>query len=133
MKTLVVEDDYTIRTILLETLSEYGQCHARINGQEGVEAFAAASEQGEPYELIVLDLIMPVMDGRAALKRIREMERNMGVAQKDEVKVVVLTVEDEPKIIIDTFYAGGATEYLLKPVNLDKLLHILTSLKLIAA
>jgi len=50
-----------------------------------------------------MDIMMPKMDGQEALKRIREMEKKMGVSSVDEVKVIMTTVMEDPKSVIQAF------------------------------
>jgi len=78
-KILVVDDDPVIRNALFEFLSSRGyQVSLAQNGKEGVMKF----QEAEP-ELVILDLIMPEMDGVEALEKIREID--------PEAKVIVLT------------------------------------------
>ena len=77
---LAVEDNEINRGILLDILAEYGiEAVSAANGQEAVERFG----QSEPfyYDVILMDLQMPVMDGHEAAKAIRSMDRpDSGVA-----------------------------------------------------
>ena len=74
MKTLIVEDDFTSRLFLQTFLSRYGECHIAVNGREAVEAFRMAADNGSPYDLICMDIMMPEMDGQEAVKQIRALE-----------------------------------------------------------
>ena len=71
MKTLIVEDDFLARALLSTLLSEYGECHLVVDGEEAVSAIGKAYEKGEPYDLVCLDIMMPVMDGQKALEKRR--------------------------------------------------------------
>ena len=63
MKTLIVEDDFTSRLLLQELLRRFGPCHVAVNGVEAVDAVTAALTANAPYDLICLDIMMPVMGG----------------------------------------------------------------------
>lgn len=63
MKILIVEDDFYSRKILKKFLTAYGEVDIAINGEEAVAAFKLAWEENQPYDLITLDIMMPIMDG----------------------------------------------------------------------
>lgn len=122
MKTLIVEDDFVSRRILKDILSPYGECDIAIDGSEAIQACRLAREDGKPYDLICMDIMMPKMDGQEALEKIRGLERSAGIRNADEVKVIMVTALDSPKTVFASFYRGGATSYVVKPVSREKLL-----------
>ena len=130
MKTLIVEDDFTSRLYLQEILKKYGPANVAMNGKEAVEAVRAALESGEPYDLITLDIMMPEMDGQAALNEIRRVEEAGGIASIYGAKVIMTTALDDSKNILASF-KGQCDVYLTKPVDKAKLLGELRKLKLI--
>lgn len=67
MKILLAEDDFVTRKFMVGFLSKYGECDVTVDGMEAVDAFMMALEDGEPYDLVCLDIMMPVMDGYQAL------------------------------------------------------------------
>ena len=131
MKVLIVEDDFTCRKLLQKILSEYGECDVAVDGAEAITAFTAAWEEEAPYDLICLDIMMPNVDGHEALVKIREIEKQKGVSDRNEVKVVMTTALDDPKNVMKALYREGATSYLVKPVGKQKLLEELLKLGLI--
>ena len=90
MKILVVEDDFTNRKIMQKILSAYGDCDMAFDGNEAIEAFELALEEGRPYDLICMDIMMPNMDGQEALSEIRRLEKDAEITTKNEVKGVGL-------------------------------------------
>ena|ERR1022692_1640703 len=120
MKTLIVEDDFTSRLFLQTVLSRFGECHIAVNGREAVEAFRAALESGERYDLICMDIMMPEMDGQAAIRLIREREANAGLFSKG-VKIVMTTALADVKDVSAAFQ-GLCDSYLMKPINVRRLL-----------
>lgn len=122
MKTLIVEDDFISRKIMKELLTPLGECDIAIDGEEAVQAFRLAHEERRPYDLVCMDIMMPNMDGHEALERIRDMEREKGIMGAAEVKVIMTTALGDPKNVVDAFYRGGATSYLVKPVTKQKLM-----------
>ena len=78
MKTLIAEDDFTSRLLLQAILSPYGECHIAVNGREALHAFNLAHEEGHPYDLVCLDIMMPELDGHAVLSALRPLKRLKG-------------------------------------------------------
>ena len=103
----------------------------QLNGKEAVDAFTQSLESGAPYDLICMDIMMPEMNGKEALKIIREKEKLFNVAPRDEVKIVMMTALDMAKDVIDAYYNGGCTSYLVKPILKEKVFKMLYELKLI--
>lgn len=121
-KVLVVEDEFVSRQLLLELLKKtFDICHAAVNGREAVNAFVRALDEQEPYDLICLDIMMPVLDGQAALKEIRKIEQERGIGGKDMVKVLMTTALDGAKDIMAAFMRGSCEGYLTKPMSVQKL------------
>ena len=131
MKTLIVEDDFTSRLLLQELLKGYGSCHIAVNGKEAVMATETALEADDPYDLICLDIMMPEMDGRAALKEIRGQEVARGILSSRGSKIVMTTALGDAKNIFATFH-DLCDGYLIKPIGKAKLLETLHTLNLIA-
>lgn len=125
MRALIVEDDFISRKVLQKFLAPYGECDIAITGTEAVDAFTMASGEGKPYDLICLDIMMPEIDGLEVLRTIRGKEKDMGVGGKKEVKIIMTTALDSPKDVIEAYYHGGCTDYLVKPVDSKKLVSLL--------
>lgn len=128
MKILIAEDDFASRIVLQKMLSTIGNCDVVINGKEAVDAYSLAMQEGDPYDLICLDIMMPVMDGREALKLIRQKENELKVVPKKETKIIMVTALDTPKDVMEAFFLGGCSSYLVKPVEKQKLLNIIKEL-----
>jgi two-component system, chemotaxis family, chemotaxis protein CheY len=121
MRILVVEDDFGSRRMMQKLLVPYGDADVVVDGEEAVEAFRLAWEESKPYDLVFMDIMMPKMDGQEALKRLRAYEREVGVKPPDEAKVVMTSVLEDPKNVIEAYYDGAATSYLVKPLDREKL------------
>ena len=125
MRFLIVEDDFTSRLMLQRIVKPYAQCDLAVNGEEAVQAFKMAHEEGHPYDLILMDIMMPVKDGQEALLEIREHERALEIGPKNEVRVVMLSALGDPKNVVDAYYKGGASSYLVKPIDKALLLEVI--------
>jgi two-component system chemotaxis response regulator CheY len=130
MKTLIVEDDFTSRLLLNEILKRYGPVHVAVNGKEAVAAVTAAMEAGEPYSLVCLDIMMPVMDGNEALHAIRELEEKRGIPSSRGVKIIMTTALDHMKNVMQAFH-GLCDAYLVKPIEKAKLIEYLNTFRLL--
>ncbi|NLY41509.1 MAG: response regulator [Desulfovibrionales bacterium] len=131
MRILIVEDDFIGRKVLQRLLLEYGECDVAVDGLEAVKAFDLAWTAGMPYDLLFLDIMMPNMSGHDALKIIREKERSMAVAPGREAKVIMTTALDDVKNVTQAFFQGGASGYLVKPIERQNVVEELQKLGLI--
>ncbi len=129
MRALIVEDEFLSRKILRSFLMTLFEVDIVVNGREAVEAFRLAHTDAQPYDLILMDIMMPEVDGIEALQRIRKMEGKEDLRPK--VKVIMTTALDDPQTVIKTFYDGEASAYIVKPVAKDKLYNELEKLGLL--
>ncbi len=130
MRSLIVEDNFTARKLLQVHLSDYSDTSVAINGKEAVEAVEEALNNGRPYDLICLDIMLPEMDGVEALKRIRQLEQERGIAGLDGAKIIMTTAKDRSSDIFGAFNTG-CEAYIVKPVSKQKLVDEMTKLGLI--
>jgi two-component system, OmpR family, response regulator MprA len=110
MKILVVDDERAVRDSLRRALELQG--YQVDLAADGAEALAQLESNGQP-DAVVLDILMPGMDGLEVCRRIRE--------QGSEVPVLMLTARDA----VGDRVAGldaGADDYLVKPFALEELL-----------
>ena len=129
MRTLIVEDDFTSRLLLQSFLSRYGECHIAVNGKEAVDAFRAARERGEAYDLVCMDIMMPEMDGQTAVREMRAMEEARGTRSTDGAKIIMTTALDDVKNVVESFQSL-CDAYLFKPIDRQMLLNRIQELHL---
>jgi two-component system, chemotaxis family, chemotaxis protein CheY len=130
MRCLIVEDDFGSRRLLQALLREYGAIDVVVDGQEAIEAFRLAWEENNPYDVVFLDIMMPNVDGQEALRRIRATEGEIGIPERDQVKVVMTTALGDPENVVEAFYKGGANGYVVKPIERQALVSELEKLGL---
>lgn len=109
IKILLVEDDKGIVRFVKKGLSENG--YVVDVAYDGAAGFYSAHHH--PYDLIILDILLPKMDGRDILKRIREMEI--------QTPIVFLTAKNSEKDVVHGLNLG-ADDYLTKPFSFNELL-----------
>ena len=106
MRILLAEDDFVTRKFMAKFLSKYGECDVTVDGMEAVDAFMMALEEENPYDLVCLDVMMPVMDGYQALVGIRNLEKERNIPPQKAVKVIMATALNEEKNV-KTLMLGG--------------------------
>ena len=130
MRILIVEDDMTSRLLLRKQLEAFGNCDVAVNGKEGVEAFRQAHESGEPYALVCLAIMMPEMDGQAALKAMRAQEEARALPPSRAAKIVMTTALRDLENVTNA-YRELCDGYLVKPIVREKLVGLLKELDLL--
>lgn len=130
MKILLAEDDFASRKFMDKYLSKYGDCEITVDGEEAVDAFMMALEDDEPFDLVCLDVMMPVLDGYQVLKAIRDIEAEKGIEKKDRVKVIMTTALNEERNVKMAFDLG-CEAYSAKPIDEKKFEKVLQKLGLI--
>lgn len=109
MQILVVEDEPRMAALLKRGLSEEG--HNVAVASDGAMGFEMA--RATPYDVIVLDMMLPRMDGLTVARKLREC--------RNQTPVLMLTAKDTAADIIRGLDAGG-DDYLTKPFSFDILL-----------
>lgn len=130
LRVLVVEDTMISREFLKMIMSQWGDCTCVATGEEAVETFSAALADGQPFGLVLLDIMLPGMSGHQALEMFREIESNHGVRPGNEAHVIVTTALDDDASASRAFIRGGAVSYITKPVREEKIAEELRSLGL---
>ena len=130
MRALIAEDEFLGRKVLSAFLNTLFEVDVVVNGREAVEAFTLAHDEGRPYDILLMDIMMPEMDGLTSLMQIRALEQARKV--RPRVKVLMTTARDDPKTVIRSFHDVEASGYIVKPVRKDKLFEELKKLGFIA-
>jgi two-component system chemotaxis response regulator CheY len=131
MKCLIVEDDPISSQVMAKMISRHGSFEVVDNGREAVEMFQRAHESNCPYDLIMMDLMIPEINGLQAALIIREKEALMDISVTQRVKIIVATALDDPRTVIKALYDSDANSFLVKPITVQKIEAELRSLKLI--
>ncbi|MBF0193824.1 MAG: response regulator [Magnetococcales bacterium] len=131
MKILIVDDVFENRKLLQDLLVDKGQCELVSNGQDALDLFEAAIEDGTCYDLVLLDIMMPGLDGQDVLKIMRSTESEQGIDAKDEAVIIMVTAVNAPRHVLDAFFQGGCTDYIAKPISRDALFDKLQEYKLL--
>ena len=110
---LIVDDDPDIRAALVDVLSDSGYAvRAASNGREALEILRT----GAPPRLVLLDLMMPVMDG------LQFRQEQLADPALRDVPVVVISAGSN---VAESARSLGVAGYLRKPIDLDRLLEVI--------
>ncbi|MBU5612226.1 response regulator [Geomonas azotofigens] len=115
MKCLIIEDNEFLREALMMFLRGVAESETAGDGREGVDRFTAALRQGHPFDLVLLDIVMPEMDGMQALRLMRQAEKEEGSPGRKSV-IIMTTSLNSPANMEEAMWDGDCTDYLVKPV-----------------
>jgi len=123
MRTLIVEDSRSMQELLRGIVAPYGPVVEVPNGRQAVSAFVRSMEDKRLFDLILMDIEMPVLDGHQALSMIRRLEEQRlgGIRTK---AIIVSSLTDYENILRAQF-EERADAYLTKPFEAEMLLEIL--------
>ncbi|MCL5267972.1 MAG: response regulator [Bacteroidetes bacterium] len=113
-KVLVVDDEEALRFLLASELeAEAFEVQSAGDGDEAIELVRARSEQGDRFDVVLLDIKMPKVDGFEVLKFVK--------GKVPETKVIMLTAYADVKNAIESLRLG-ASDFVSKPYDLDDIL-----------
>jgi CheY-like chemotaxis protein len=116
LRVLITDDIFTNRLLLSEILKDLGhEFFLAQNGKEAVDELAA-----KDYDLVLMDIEMPVMNGVEATRYIREYFK----PPKCNIPVIALTAHN-PKLFFNDFKDVGFTQLLTKPYSIIKIKELL--------
>ena len=108
-KILLVDDDTKNLQVAMNILKDYNVIYAQ-SGEKALELL-----DKNKFDLILLDVVMPIMDGYYVCSKIKENEKTR------KIPVIFLTVKDDEKDIVKGFELG-AVDYIIKPFYSEVLL-----------
>lgn len=107
-RILIVEDDPAVRDVVEHSLSREGMNTLAV--ADGESALARLREEAEPFDLVVLDVMLPGMDGVEVCREIRA-----GGAAKDVTILMLTARDDETSVVVGL--EVGADDYVTKPFS----------------
>ena len=139
LKTLIIDDHPASISILKKMLREHCACFVATQGFKGIDIFERAIKKREPFEIVLLDIVMPDINGIDVLKRLRQIElENQDVSLSGSggqfSRIIMQTSSEDPKDFISAFREGKCNGYITKPYSkkeiIDKVLGKLELLEL---
>lgn len=124
IKTLIIDDEIQGYTCIKSML---GVCDIVESGLIGVEYAETALKIKSYYNLILLDVVIPDLDGIEVIRKIRDLEKSYNIKSSSEAKIVVVSSRRDEPTILEAF-RNGATGWIDKPVATDLFLTKLKNL-----
>ena len=124
MRCLIVDDEITCRKILQLSLSPFFTIEEAVNGMEALTKINATMQAKSPFDLIILDIMMPIMDGQSVLVAIRATETKHGYPPGHGAKIVMSSALNDAANI-KTAFREQVDGYITKPVDLKKMYRLL--------
>lgn len=115
LKTLIIDDEIQGYACIKSML---GVCDIVESGLIGVEYAETALKIKSYYNLILLDVVIPDLDGIEVIRKIRDLEKSYNIKSSSEAKIVVVSSRRDEPTILEAF-RNGATGWIDKPVATD--------------
>ena len=128
---LIVDDSKSARMALESVLSAYGKCRMVKNGREAVDCVESALKKGRRYDLIMMDIEMPEMDGHTAVKAIRNLMEAHQVPPEKYPRVIMVSSMKDSHNIMKAQFEDPVDIYITKPFQEQTIVEALTNLELI--
>ena len=130
MRILISDDEEVSRKKMTKILSGFGDCKIVDRGESTLVVFKKAFKSKKPFDLILLDIHMPDLNGIKVLCKIREFETEMSIEKNNRVKIIMVTANKKREVIKNCI-KNGCNDYIAKPFNKDIIIQKLVNLGLI--
>lgn len=122
MRILIVDDDQSVHMYLEQILSAFGQCDSALLGEEGVTLFKEAHLNGQPYDVVLMDILMPGMNGHETAGKMRAIEDDLKISKYHQFKLVMITSLVDESNVSKAFFDSNALCYIVKPLIKENVL-----------
>ncbi|MDE5966743.1 MAG: response regulator [Lachnospiraceae bacterium] len=129
MKILIAEDDLANIKFLSKLLGRHGDVTVAEDGIKAVDIFVSALNDGVPYDLVCMDIMMPKLDGYKALQNIRDAELKAGLRKYERSKVIMTSALDEAAASEKVCQDYDA--YMCKPIDIHDFERIIRNIGLL--
>ena len=131
MKCLIVDDEIFCREFVVTLLRATGECDQASSGTQALELYQRALADDDPYDVVIMDIMMPGMSGQDAAKAIRTIEKEQKIDKR--VNIVMLTALNSANEAMEAFCNAQSAAYLVKPVSKTGLFNVMTKLGVLKA
>jgi len=117
IKVLVVDDMRVNLSVAIGYLAQHGiYAETAESGEEALEKVAALAREGKKYDLILMDHMMPGMNGIETTRRYREMEEAENIPEEDRTPIVAFSA-NAVQGVREMFLSAGMDDFIAKPVK----------------
>jgi len=118
MRVLIVDDEMVSRTKLELIMENFGDCRTADHGEEALAAFHEAHQDKDPFDLIMLDINLPGMNGIQLLSAIRDAEKQLNIDRENRAKILIISsYRDKERIVASV--QSGCDDYIGKPFEME--------------
>lgn len=118
MRILIVDDDAAGLKVMALFMKPYGNVETSTNSFDALKLIDHAIRKNEPYDLFLLDIMMPEMNGHELLVEIRKREDKSTI--KNQSRIIMVSALSDADNIMEAF-TGKCDSYVIKPVRMEKL------------
>jgi two-component system, chemotaxis family, chemotaxis protein CheY len=131
LKVLIVEDDAISRKMIEMLMKPLANKYDLAkDGLIAMDFFNKAVENGDKYDLVLLDIMLPEMDGQTLLQEFRKKEKQEGILGNKSCKIIMVSALSDAANIMEAF-KNQCDGYLTKPYDKNSLIKELKKLDLI--
>lgn len=131
MRSLVIDDDLVCRRVLGKILRQHGECIIATDGAEGLALLRDSIQVRSRFDLVCLDVMMPLIDGHDVLTALRLMEEQAQRPADQCSRVIMVTAMDDSANLMQAF-KEQCDAYVVKPVTVERITAELRKLHLIS-
>lgn len=113
----------------MNIMKEYGYIDVVFNAEEAIQVYDNAYKKSDPYDLILLDRIMPGKDGDAVLAHIKNYEVENNFRSFEKCKVIMVTALNHPDDVFSSF-RNQCDGYIIKPISKEKVLNAIENARI---
>jgi two-component system, chemotaxis family, chemotaxis protein CheY len=128
MRILIVDDDIINQKLLNAILADFGTVDLAENGEEAIALVKNNFKENKYYDIIFLDIMMPVMNGHETLREIRRLEEQEGIHLGNGMKIVMVTALGNKENVLSAF-SEGCEYYIVKPIRQEKIVEIMAEIQ----
>jgi two-component system, chemotaxis family, chemotaxis protein CheY len=128
MRILIVDDDIINQKLLNAILADFGTVDLAENGKEAITLVKNNFKENKYYDIIFLDIMMPVMNGHETLREIRRLEELEGIHLGNGIKIVMVTALGNKENVLSAF-SEGCEYYIVKPIRQEKIVEIMAEIQ----